>query len=302
MSTALTPHSKTPPLSLWVSHWCGSMASQVLSAIGGLPNREWDANPQGGRTGSKVMGGYALVEISVKGNILTCHVQYNASGEERDVEVQLPVTNDVGNIVQLLAQQGIRNMALSRTAATQKSWGDGNPSAPQTPWGPAQYGTQVETGVWLFNTAGHGGLMVRPGVAQKKLSPAARKCGEFWGGAYWYEEDVAMNIPLFENFDWAQTLGTRAPIERYERSIREYFPEYFQYLAAGHREPTRVKVGDKLVFRETVRYGQGLVLQAEDTGTVVKTTPAMIVIVADKYRMKFKVPVAYLLDGKVAKG
>lgn len=307
MSITLSPMSpKIPPLAIWNAHWCGALASAVLERLGGKANSDWGATaPNVGETGSRVMGGAVQVQVFLDGRKLACVVQYNASGDEKSATIQVPANIApqmiVDRFVQGLAKEGIFTMQNIRTAASQKHWGDGNPSAPNTPWGPAQYGTQIESGVWLFGTAGHGGLMVRPGVAQKKLSPAARKCGEFWGGSYWYEEDVAINIPFFENFDWARALGSRVTPEQNERYIRESSPEYFQYLAAGHKEPSRVKVGDTLVFREIVKYGQGLVFQPGDTGLVVKTTPAMVIFVAEKYRMKFKVPVAYLLDGKVAK-
>lgn len=312
MSIRLTPATpEVPTLAIWNAHWCGAIASQVLAGLGGKPNTEWNALNVGntgslGETGSRVMGGYAQVQVlMIEPGTVMCKVQYNASGEEKTATVHssgyFPTKKIVSNIIQGLTKEGIVNMQNIRTAASNKHWGDGNPSAPSTPWGPAQYGTQIESGVWLFGTAGHGGLMVRPGVAQKKLSPAARKCGMFWGGAYWYEEDAAINIPFFENFDWARAIGSRVTPEQNEKNIRMYQPEYFQYIAAGHTEPSRVKVGDKLVFREAVNYGQGLRFQPGDTGMVVKTTPAMIIFVADKYHMKFKVPVAYVLDGKVAK-
>jgi hypothetical protein len=312
MSITLSPTTpEIPKLAIWNAHWCGAIASQVIAGLGGKPNTEWNASGVGntgslGEAGSRVMGGYVQVQVlMIEPGTVMCLVQYNASGEEKSAKVfsggYFPIKMIVSNLLESLAKEGIVNMQNIRTAASQKHWGDGNPSAPSTPWGPAQSGTQIESGVWLFGTAGHGGLMVRPGAAQKKLSPAARKCGLFWGGAYWFEEDVAIRIPLFENFDWARALGSRVTPEQNERYIRESSPEYFQYLAAGHVEPSRVKVGDKLVFREAVNYGQGLRFQAGDLGTVTKTTPAMIIFIADKYHMKFKVPVAYVLDGKVAK-
>jgi hypothetical protein len=312
MSITLSPTThEIPTLAIWTAHWCGAIASQVIAGLGGKPNTEWSASGIGntaslGETGSRVMGGYAQVQVSmIEPGTVVCQVQYNASGEEKSAKVvssgYLPTKMLVSDILRSLAKEGIVNMQNIRTAASKKHWGDGNPSAPSTPWGPAQSGTQIESGVWVFGTAGHGGLMVRPGVAQKKLSPSARKCGMFWGGAYWYEEDVAIGIPFFENFDWARAAGSRVTPEQTEKYIRGSFPEYFQYLAAGHVEPSRVKVGDKLVFNEVVNYGQGLRFQPGDTGMVAKTTPAMIIFVSDKYHMKFKVPVAYILDGKVAK-
>lgn len=120
----------------------------------------------------------------------------------------------------------------------EQSWSDDDPSAPKTPWGPAQVATRIAPGVTWYSTAGHGGMAVAPSVARSKLSPAALKHGERWGNAFWYEEDVAWLVAVYENPDWGKSMmqsrGT-SPVsqEKLEHDIREWFPEYFDEAFRG---------------------------------------------------------------------
>lgn len=102
-----------------------------------------------------------------------------------------------------------------------------------TPWGEAQYVCNIRRGVRWYVTAGHGGLAVSPGVAEKELSPAAVKLGESYGNYVWYEEDVAWAIPFYERPEWEEAAvkkmgGEVRTQEEKEKIIREYFPEYFE--------------------------------------------------------------------------
>lgn len=67
-----------------------------------------------------------------------------------------------------------------------------------TPWGAAQYQKSIVRGVTFVGTAGHGGVMVSKGFAEKNLSPAAIKRGIVYGGYYAYEEDCDYAIPKYE--------------------------------------------------------------------------------------------------------
>lgn len=198
-------------------------------------------------------------------------------------------------------------MARFIKAREDRSWSDYDKSAMKTPWGPAQGGYQLATGVWWFSTAGHGGLMVRAGVAAKKLSGAARKMGMLWAGAFWYEEDVAYAIPFYENQDWADMMtrkagGSHQTHEQLEHIVRQWFPEYFKHLEQGVQMPRMPKVGDNLEFKETVRYGNGITFQPGDVVQVVKVTPAMIVFRSDKFQWtNFKIQARYVYEGKLTK-
>jgi len=138
-------------------------------------------------------------------------------------------------------------------------WGDRDPKAPKTPWGPAQMAYQALRGVVWYSTAGHGGLKIAPGIAKRMLTPAAIKMGESWGGALWYEEDVAYAIPFYEHPEWARILdskmgGRSGTREQLEKSIRSYFPRYFKMLEEGYQLPQPPKVGDTLVFKRPMDY------------------------------------------------
>lgn len=67
-----------------------------------------------------------------------------------------------------------------------------------TPWGSAQQVTNHLRGFSTVHTAGHGGMMVSRGAAEKYLSDAARKRALKHGDYYCYEEDCDYLIPLFD--------------------------------------------------------------------------------------------------------
>jgi hypothetical protein len=116
-------------------------------------------------------------------------------------------------------------------ALKEKNYPDGE--GPSTPWGPAQSVLEIARGVRWVHTAGHGGLGVASGLARKQLTPAARRHGALMGGYFWYEEDVAFMIPLFEVPAWSVALsrgsGSRLQTqEQLERGIRQWYPKYFE--------------------------------------------------------------------------
>lgn len=155
-----------------------------------------------------------------------------------------------------------------KVAAGPLSWPDGDRSAPWTPWGPAQYGKEAARGVRLYGTAGHGGLAVAKGVAQKMLTAAATKMAEFSNGYYWYEEDVAISIPLYERPEWARALGLSDSHDQLEKSIRSYFPRYFVMLEAGVQHAKPLKPGMLLTMLKPVSYRSGFTLNPGDVVTV----------------------------------
>lgn len=71
-----------------------------------------------------------------------------------------------------------------------------------TPWGNAQHQHSNTKGVWVVDTAGHGGVMVSTAMAEKHLSEEARKLGDQWGNWYCYEEDVDWCIVGREHPEW----------------------------------------------------------------------------------------------------
>lgn len=68
----------------------------------------------------------------------------------------------------------------------------------QSPWGKVDHSVKVCRGVTSVSTPSHGGFLISIGVAEKKLSPAARKYGMKWGGYLAFEEDIDANIIFLE--------------------------------------------------------------------------------------------------------
>jgi hypothetical protein len=73
-----------------------------------------------------------------------------------------------------------------------------------TPWGAVDSVKPLTRGISWVTTPGHGGLMISKAFAEKHLTPAALKHGEWYGdrytgkGYYCYEEDCAWAIPMWE--------------------------------------------------------------------------------------------------------
>jgi hypothetical protein len=70
-----------------------------------------------------------------------------------------------------------------------------------TPWGASQGKTlKMAIGLCFYSTAGHGGVAVSFSLAMI-MSAWARQQGVRYGGRWWYEEDTAWAIPVFELYD-----------------------------------------------------------------------------------------------------
>lgn len=166
---------------------------------------------------------------------------------------------------------------LLKQSRADQFWDDYDRSAPKTPWGPAQDAYNITRGVTWYSTAGHGGLMVARGVAQKMLSDAARKMGDFWGGAFWYEEDVQWAIPFFEHPEWDAIFVRKAGGSPHNKKIMEdiikrYYPKYFKMVGEGFTLPPPLRPGDTLEFKKPVRFSGGTVFQPGDRVIVDKVT------------------------------
>jgi hypothetical protein len=182
--------------------------------------------------------------------------------------------------------------ALKSAYRPDGSWAE-DPRAPKTIWGPAQTMFIIDRGVRWFSTAGHGGLAIADGVARKMLTPAAYRFGERWGGYLWYEEDVTYTIPFYEHPEWSVTLSQKAggsvgSKEQLEKTLRNYFPEYFAELEKGGVHPTKPKIGDKIVFNREVQFGGGTVVPKGTVGVVFKVTGSMFYldIPVNPYRVR----------------
>lgn len=115
-----------------------------------------------------------------------------------------------------------------------KSWDYRDSSAPSSPWGRIQDSTTIKRGVRFVETAGHGGLMVAPGLAKKELSQAAQDLAERYGKYLCFEEDCLCSVVFLEHPEWLQVLyGDRKQVDKEEvkKSVEYWYPQYFEMLS-----------------------------------------------------------------------
>lgn len=99
----------------------------------------------------------------------------------------------------------------------------------KTPWGETQSCYELNKGIFRVSTASHGGIMIRSDIADKILSPEARKIGFREKGFHCYEEDCDACVPERELLDKGimqvpdyYTDGA----EKYNKSINEELQEW----------------------------------------------------------------------------
>lgn len=191
---------------------------------------------------------------------------------------------------------------MNRFAAPTRSWPDGDRTAPSTPWGPAQYAYQYAPGVVFYSTAGHGGIKVSPGAA-KNLSGAARKEGMYWGGAFWYEEDVDANIPLYEVPAWLEAFnrlgGGHLTKETLLRGLQSYHKVYLQRVQEGFSMPSPPKVGDIIEFQKDIRFGGYNLRKGQKVQIIEVSRSAVIFTHPAAPDIRFKLRMQNVLDGDV---
>jgi hypothetical protein len=187
--------------------------------------------------------------------------------------------------------------SYDRTAAIQeKVFTDptGRPTGPTTPWGKADGVREVARGVRWVNTPGHGGLGVSKGVADKVLSTAARRLGDYAGGVYWYEEDVQCSIPFYEHPEWAHALGMSGTKESEKERIEKHYPKYFEYLTDGVQAPPTLKPGMKIKFLVPAKFGSGWSFKEGDIVVVESVTPSTIIFAPESNpHARFRAPMGY---------
>jgi hypothetical protein len=125
-------------------------------------------------------------------------------------------------------------------------------TAAATPWGASQSVKKVMNGLTWHSTAGHGGLCVSKGLADRKLSSNARAEGIKYAGSYWYEEDALWAIPMYENPDWLKLMleqgifSSLPSRDELKKKIETYFPGYFEAGKAEIPEFKSLREGDLL--------------------------------------------------------
>jgi hypothetical protein len=159
-----------------------------------------------------------------------------------------------------------------------------------TPWGKSDNQYNIQSGVIWYDTPGHGGLYVSTGVATKKLTPQAIECGDQYGSGYWYEEDLACNIPFYEQPTWYTIFkklagGSSRSKEDIKKTIEEYLPEYFDedFIAKANKKFGNAKTFPTISIKDTI-YTKGFVM---DKFVVIETpTPTTYIVSAAGIRYK----------------
>lgn len=132
-------------------------------------------------------------------------------------------------------------------------------AAVSTPWGTADSAMKYATGIVFYGTSSHGGLYVAKGVAMKMLSKQALKfAAQYYGGAFWFEEDADINVAFLELFDKVEKIQTKHPSltkEKLERAVKQYNPMYYNLYINGKLSNavkplsfSDLKVGDNVIY------------------------------------------------------
>jgi len=216
-----------------------------------------------------------------------------------------------GKLPKITVQKANKSESLDEAAAvpgSELSWSDGDRSAPKTPWGPAQQGYVLGKDVIIYGTAGHGGLRVSNSVANKLLSDAAKKMAMHWGGAYWYEEDVAITVPLYEVEAWRKaatkwfpSLGTETTAGM-KKQLERWFPEYLAMVDAGYKMPASPQVGEMWEFVGPLGYGSTAHFDAGDKIKIVKVTSSGVVFSTTGFTGGFRLKLHHLDKIKKSSG
>jgi hypothetical protein len=152
----------------------------------------------------------------------------------------------------------------------------GQLSEAKTPWGESDYDRTIIPGVVWFGTPSHGGLRVNG----KYLSPTAKELALYSGGSYWFEEDVAYAIPVYENYStWGKKFyevlgGGVQSKEDLEETIRRYYPQYFDETFGSSAKSKQgginsLKVGDEVYLKGYDTYNPFKIERYYKTGYIV---------------------------------
>ena len=105
-----------------------------------------------------------------------------------------------------------------------------------TPWGVSQYSHPIIRGAVFYGTEGHGGMRVSERLAEK-MSEYAKRHSINQNGAFWFEEDCAISLALYEFLNipqyaekvlgWCSKGGTiEEQKARLEETIKRWYSDY----------------------------------------------------------------------------
>lgn len=141
-----------------------------------------------------------------------------------------------------------------------------------TPWGLSQHSEQIARGLIAYSTASHGGLCVSPTLANKLTRYTLKRAIRYANG-YWFEEDAAYALPLYELWQKGYDSKIKSAygnisLDSLEKIIKYFYKDYpFNEKEEDNgiaKLPLKVKdlkPGDRLVIYgktyiyEGIRYG-----------------------------------------------
>lgn len=93
-----------------------------------------------------------------------------------------------------------------------------SPRPTRSPWGTVQHAEELLSGVWVVDTASHGGVLITP-ERRRAMPDALRR------RALWYEEDCEWCLPVIAFADEFVAAGKAKAVAAAERSFARWCPD-----------------------------------------------------------------------------
>jgi hypothetical protein len=160
-------------------------------------------------------------------------------------------------------------------------------SKTQTPWGISDYVKPCIRGVALVQTPSHGGIRVSATLAKNQLSDACLFFGEQIGNYFFFEEDCAYALPFFEHPEWFKEIYRPNETEEVlknnaEKTIKTYFPEYFERVNNGFKMPSYEK-GKIVEVKKDIKLVGGKIIEAGSNVIVVNEKKRHFMEIKESY-------------------
>ena len=109
---------------------------------------------------------------------------------------------------------------------------------PHSPWGSAQYVSTYAEGLWLYETASHGGFLVSPALLSTFPPELKTENG-------WYEEDCDWSLVAIALRDHDPAIFTEVELIRAERVLRNWHPDAWETVYGRELQPGESHIKDR---------------------------------------------------------